>query len=651
MGGTFTDFVLIRDGKLTIHKLMSQPARPEAAVLAGATDLNASSVEMVHGSTVATNALIQRRGAPTALIATQGFADVIEIGRQNRPDMYALHVRRAPPLVPRPWRFEAAERIDHRGAVQTALEEGEIQRLVSEIQRCGATAVAISLLFSFLRTEHEEMLQSALAQALPGVYVCRSSEVLPEFREYERTSTTVANAYVGPLMMGYLDRLATGHAGRLRILLSSGGSASAREAGRKAAQTVLSGPAGGVQGALAVARQAGFPNVLTFDMGGTSTDVSLCLGAISRSNQTEIAGLPIRVPAVDVHSIGAGGGSLARRDAGGMLAVGPESAGADPGPACYGKGDLPTVTDANLVLGRLLPDQFLGGRIALDRRRAHRAVAGLAKDFGQPALRLASGIVAVADALMEQAIRHVTVERGFDPKAFTLVAFGGAGPMHAVSLARALSMPRVLIPKSPGVLSALGMALSNVMRDYGKTVMLPVGECGRLPNLVAEMTRSGKRDLAAEGVPAARMRFEASLELRYAGQSFELSLPLADVELSPAAIQMAFHGLHQRRYAFARPDAAVEIVTVRLRATGMLDQPKFMPLPSAGPDAASALIGSYDSQFDRERSTAIYDRRRLRTGNRLLGPAVVVQMDATTVIWPGWMAEVDPFENLIIEPD
>jgi N-methylhydantoinase A len=651
VGGTFTDFVLLRDGRLRIHKRLSSPAAPESSVLDGLAELAATDAAVVHGSTVATNALIQRRGAPTALITTEGFADVIEIGRQNRPALYDLHVRRPPPLVPRDWRFEAAERVDAGGEEITPLTDAAIERVVAAVTAAPVRAVAICLLFSFLRPENERRLAAALAARAPHLYLSLSSEVLPEFREYERTSTTAVNAYVGPLMQGYLERLGAGIAGRLRVMLSNGGSASAAEAGRLAVQTVLSGPAGGVAGAFAVARRAGYDRIIAFDMGGTSTDVSLCPGDIPRTGETELGGCPIRVPVLDVHSVGAGGGSLARRDAGGALAVGPESAGADPGPACYGRGGTePTVTDANLVLGRLHPDHFLGGRMRLDPGPAAAAVGALATALGRPPEETALGIVRVANAHMEQAIRRISVERGHDPRHFTLVAFGGAGPLHAVALAEALRLPRVLVPRDPGVLSALGMLLSDVVRDYARTVMLPVSAAGDLPGLFAPLEERARADLAREGFTAGEVRLEHALDLRYAGQSFELPFPVTALPIRPEAVREGFHALHEARYQYARPEAAVEIVTLRLRATGPVPQPEFAPLADAGPSPAAARLGRRDVHFDRPRPTTLYDRARLRPGNRFGGPALIFQVDATTVLPPGWRAEVDGFENLLLTP-
>jgi N-methylhydantoinase A len=651
VGGTFTDFVLLRDGRLTVHKRLSTPDQPEASVLAGLGELDARDAnEVVHGSTVATNALIQRRGARTALIATAGFADVIEIGRQNRPRLYELRVRRPPPLVPRAWRFEVAERVDHLGEIVQPLRDQEVDRVVDAIAATSIQAVAVCLLFSFLRPEHEERLVRSLASRLPDVYLSRSSEVLPEFREYERTSTTVANAYVGPLMRDYLERLQAGLRGRLRVMLSSGGSASAGEAGRRAAHTVLSGPAGGVMGAFRLAQLAGFDRVITFDMGGTSTDVALCDREVPRTSESEIGGCPVRLPALDVHSVGAGGGSLAYRDIGGALAVGPQSAGAEPGPACYGRGDRAAVTDANLLLRRISAANFLGGRMRLDEARAAAALAELALALGETPEAIARGVLRVANAHMEQAIRRISVERGHDPRGFTLVAFGGAGPLHAAALAEALGIPRVLVPRDPGVLSALGMLLSDVVREYTQTVMRPAEEAGRLAEWFSPLYTRARSDLAAEGFAARRTRFEPALDLRYAGQSYELTLTLPRLPVTPQRLAAEFHKLHLHRYQFSRDGAPIEIVNLRLRASGQVAAPEIRHAAASGPSPQRARIGRYEAIFDRARPTALLDRALLRAGNRILGPALVVQLDATTLIPPGWRAEVDALENLILSP-
>ena len=519
-GGTFTDFIWVdKEGRLRLYKEPSTPDDPSRAVLAGLAVGGApAAADVVHGSTVATNALLQRRGAPTALVATAGFADVLEIGRQDRPDLYALVPQKPPPLVPRQWRFEVRERVGADGQVVMPLDEASLAEVVERVAAAGVESVAVCLLFSFLRPEHEQHVGAALRARLPGVHVSLSSDILPEYREYERTATTVINATVAPLMGRYLARLAEQLTPRrLAVMQSNGGIISAALAGAQAARTALSGPAGGVVGARFVAASAGpggagYTDLITFDMGGTSTDVALCAGRAPTTTGGSIAGLPLRLPLIDIHTVGAGGGSLAYLDAGGALQVGPQSAGAWPGPACYHAdyeawrrltdedrpptaadttgeegswGQVPgarvehsspgtwnlepgtfcTVTDANLVLGRLDAERFLGGQMALHEASALAAVGALAAEMGSTVEGAALAIMRVANAAMERAIRRVSVERGHDPRRFTLLAFGGGGPLHACELAEALGIPRVLVPPTPGVLSALGMLAAAPARD------------------------------------------------------------------------------------------------------------------------------------------------------------------------------------------
>lgn len=493
-GGTFTDFAwLDGDGRLRIHKQLSTPQDPSQAILTGMGAMGvAEQTAVVHGSTVATNALLERRGARTALITTAGFADVLAIGRQNRPQLYALVPQKPEPLVPREWRFEVHERVSAQGEILTPLDPAALRPILERLAAEGIESVAVCLLFSFLRPEHERLIEEVIGNwqlpmtnsQLPVTrpHVSLSSEILPEYREYERTATTVINAYVAPLMGRYLERLAEGIAPRpLAVMQSNGGIISARAAGRQAARTVLSGPAGGVVGARFVAGRAGFEELITFDMGGTSTDVALCPGRLPTTAEGEIAGLPLRLPIIDIHTVGAGGGSLARLDVGGALQVGPQSAGAAPGPACYpgSPNRQATTTDANLVLGRLDADHFLGGAMRLDRERAREALGELAQTMGVATPETAAwGVIQVANMTMERAIRRISVERGYDPRYFTLVAFGGAGPLHACDLAASLQIPRVLIPPAPGILSALGMLAAAPTKDYSQTVMVKLGVGG-----------------------------------------------------------------------------------------------------------------------------------------------------------------------------
>ncbi len=659
IGGTFTDFVLARDGELRVFKRPSTPAEPARAVLDGLAEgglLVGGVDELVHGSTVATNALLERRGARTALVTTAGFGDAIVIGRQARAQMYALEPTRPEPLVPQALRIEAAERIASDGSVRQPLDEAEVQRIASAVKQTGAESVAICLIFSFLHPAHEQRLADALRDL--GLFVSASSDVLPEYREYERMSTTTVNAYLSPVMQRYLgslrrDLAATGIP-RLRVMQSDGGSLSAQTAGRLAVRTVLSGPAGGVAGAFAAGRVAGEANLITFDMGGTSTDVALCPGRVLYRTDLTIDGLPIRTPSVDLHTVGAGGGSLAQIDAGGALRVGPESAGADPGPACYGRGDRPTVTDAQLVLGRLRPDAFLDGRMPLDLAAARRAIATLGGRREDDVRAIAADIVRVANANMERAIRVISVERGYDPRDFALLAFGGAGPLHACDLAEALRIPRVIVPPHPGVLSAFGMVVADLTRDYVAAVLRRLdgdgAVAGEVERRLNELERKARDEFAADGHALAGAVVQRSLDMRYAGQSYEVDVPIA--EFDAAAWAERFHAAHAARYGHGHPGRAVEIVNARLRLSlpgGRVDGATLVPGAGTSASSSPPVAERAEVWFDRPLPSAIVRRETLAAGAALAGPAVVVQMDTTTVVNPGWRARVDAAGNLLLE--
>lgn len=475
-GGTFTDVIRVNeDGSIRLSKIPSTPADPAQSFLAGVREIGGEteqSDEVVHGSTVGTNAVLERRGVRTALVTTRGMADVIEIGRQARDDLYSLQVTRPVPLVPRELRFEIYERVTAEGEIIKVPSDADLGTLVEAVAASGADSVAVALLFSFLRPEHEQLIRDALKRRLPSdIPISISSDVVPEFREFERTSTTVLNAYVAPVMQSYLSRIDETVESTVRIMSSNGGSMTVGQASSFPVETLLSGPAGGVVGAFEVARAAGFDHIITLDMGGTSTDVSLCDGEVQRTSEGNIGGYPLRVPIVDIHTVGAGGGSLASVDAGGALLVGPQSAGADPGPAAYGRGGGSTVTDAHIVLGRLSADRPLAGRLSLDGGAALMAMSAIAEQLDITAQQAAAGVVRVANANMEQALRVVSLERGHDPRDFTLVAFGGAGPLHACELADGLGIRSVLIPRMPGALSAWGMLTVDVTRDYSRTAM------------------------------------------------------------------------------------------------------------------------------------------------------------------------------------
>jgi N-methylhydantoinase A len=660
VGGTFTDIALLEDGKLTVHKLPSTPDDPSRGILQGVADLGVTEAEFVHGSTVATNALLEAKGGRTALVTTLGFEDVLEIGRQARAELYNLNQERPPALAPWELRFGVAERVDHTGEIIEDLLPEAVERLVSLVAEAQVDAVAVSFLFSFLNPAHEEMILEALRK-LPGQpFISISSRVLPEFREYERTSTVVVNSYVGRLMARYLGGLESALGQGLRIMQSSGGSITSRLASEQPVRTILSGPAGGVVGAFHTGVEAGYPDIITLDMGGTSTDVSLCPGRIKETTGQNVGGYPISVPMIEIHTVGAGGGSIARLDSGGALAVGPQSAGADPGPACYGHGDQITVTDANLLLGRLVPSQFLGGRLALDQARAGSLMTGLASRFGAGVHEAALGIIRVVNSNMERAIRAISLERGYDPRRFTLVPFGGAGPMHCCDLAQELAIPRVLVPARPGILSALGVAIADVLKDYSRTVMLRGDdlERGRLDEEFFGMEGLARQELQTEGLPVDQMTVRRFLDVRYLGQSFELTI---DYPASARAsygqggllrrISDSFYRAHLQRFGYAERSQPVEVVNLRLKLELAVDKPEVVPETPGPAGAASAHTGDAKVIFAQgETNAAIYQRERLRSGNRFPGPALVLQMDTTTVVPPGWQATVDPFGNLLLEP-
>jgi N-methylhydantoinase A len=713
IGGTFTDFVLLRDGRLLIHKLLSTPDDPARALLAGMAQLGAPAA-LVHGTTVATNALLERRGARTALITTAGFGDVLAIGRGDRPSLYDLDVTRPVPLVPERWRLELAERTLYTGEVLEPLDPAELERLIDWLADEPLEAVAICLLHAYANPKHEQMVVEALERRTSAdatkepqspsaarlsphrLFISASHRVLPQQREYERASTTAVNAYVGPALDRYLGQLGAALAAQgvssLRIMASDGGSMGLATARELPARATLSGPAGGVVGARFVAQSAGIERIITFDMGGTSTDVALCDAALPQTGESHVGGLPVALPSLDIHTVGAGGGSLARIDAGGALRVGPASAGADPGPACYGRGTQPTVTDANLLLGRLQPHHFLGGRMVLDIERARAAFQLLAQALfpeSQPEAQrsatevaagtrlqpdhrpsrieqAALGVVRVANAAMERAIRAVSVERGDDPRDYTLVAFGGAGPLHAAHLAEALGIRQVLVPRYPGVLSAHGMLVADVTRDSSQALLYPLDdlEATELNRRMIELADGALAALVADGEARQRCRVEFALDLRYRGQSYEISTALAQwgadlsahhpldaSDITTAAAH--FHALHERRYGHAMPSRSIEVVALRAKAISarppLVAKNDEATAQRHGPLTPRASISAALAGDSAARAPAsLYDRADLHTGDSFSGPAIVVQGDATTVIPADWRATVDPSLHLLL---
>lgn len=602
-----------------------------------AAALPRGAIRLHYGSTIATNALLERRGAQVVLLTTAGFEDVLAIGRQDRPQLYALEPTRRPPLVPARRRFGVAERMLFTGEVATPLTRAMIAAARRQVEQRGVEAVAICLLHSYANPQHEQRLARALRGL--GVHVTVSSSLLREYREYERTATTVVNAYVGPPMARHLRGLVRGVRGDVHVMQSNGGLVGAPTAAQEAVRTVLSGPAGGIIGARVAAKRAGFTQLITFDMGGTSTDTSVIDGVPTLRTETTIDELPVRVPALDIHTVGAGGGSLARLDAGGALQVGPESAGADPGPACYGRGRLPTVTDAHLVLGRLVEDQFLGGSFRLDPSRARAAIAPLAKSLRWSIEATAEGIITVATATMERAVRLITVERGYDPRDFTLVSFGGAGGLHAVALAEALGMSRVFVPRHPGLLSAFGMLAAAVVRDFSATWRAVDPTTRALAAQLGALERRARTACRSEGL--ARVTLHRTLDLRYAGQSYELSVPFT------ARWREAFHAAHAQRFGHSDPQRPLEMVTVRVQAHGPSRLP---PAERARRGRASTPIAARSVHFGRRLlTTAVHLRDDLVREQRIAGPAVICEYSATTVIPPGWAARVTATGDLVLE--
>jgi N-methylhydantoinase A/oxoprolinase/acetone carboxylase beta subunit len=620
-GGTFTDFIVVHDnGSMETFKLRSNPRSPASVILAGLAQAAAGrGADVIHGSTVATNALLERKGARTALVTTAGFEDVIHIGRQNRAELYNLTPLLRSPIIPRSMCFGVHERAYFDGAIAQSPSAAELARLKARLRRARVESVAICFLHAYRNPANEKL----VAAALEGVgYLCTSHDVCPEFREYERSTTTLINAYVGPLMDKYLADLERG-SHRIAIMQSNGGFMSTREARRHAIRTVLSGPAGGVVGAFEVAKLSGFSRILGFDMGGTSTDVSLCDGQPRETLEASIDGLPVRVPMLDIHTVGAGGGSIARVDEGGLLRVGPQSAGGDPGPACYGKGTRATVTDAHVVLGRIAADQLVGGEMHLDTAQAATAVDSIANQLGISRVRAAQGILRVANANMERAIRLVSVERGHDPREFALVAFGGCGGLHACEIAQELGIRTVLIPEHAGALSALGMLLASHVRDYAAGVL----NRSEFEREFLRLERIGKK----ESPGAAIVR---SADIRYAGQSYELTVPWDAAD--PAA---PFHQEHQRVYGYSNRDRAIEIVTIRVRARRDVQKPTLLQQrPRRGPPKKPDVRRIHSAGAWRD--TPVYPRSSL-TAMAIRGPALVLDYGSTTLIPPGWSFSVD----------
>jgi N-methylhydantoinase A/oxoprolinase/acetone carboxylase beta subunit len=647
-GGTFTDLVMLGPDGVAVHKVRSTPDDPSRAIIQGIEEIagRTEGADVVHGSTVATNAVLERKGARVALVATAGFEDVVRIGRQTRRELYNLMQEDRRPLVEPGLTFGCLERLAADGSVIEPIAPQTLADLVTHVRASGAGAAAVCFLHSYRNPDHERQVAEALEAA--GVTVSASYRVLREYREYERWSTTIVNAYVTPLMATYLGALERRLEGnRLSIMQSNGGTISAGTAKAAAVRTILSGPAAGAVGARAVADMAGYPRVISFDMGGTSTDVALIDGVIPTTPESVVGDFPVRLPVIDIHTVGAGGGSIAYIDGGGALRVGPRSAGADPGPVCYGKGTELTVTDANLLLGRLDAGYFLGGRMALDLDRTRAAAAEMAPKLGLTVSELAEGIVRVANANMERAIRVVSVQRGFDPREFALLAFGGAGGMHACDIATTLEIATVIVPRYAGVLSALGMLMADVTKDYSQTV-LTRGDAitmADLDALFAPMVAQAGHDLAAEGFTGNLARVERTLDIRYVGQSYEITVPAAE------GFRDEFDCRHQRIYGYSNPRRAVEVVNIRVVATGITDKPQ-LPRVTNAPRAVAQPARVGQAQFSGRRlDTGFYRWEDLPHGAVGEGPAVVAGGQATAIVPPGFRFRLDDFGNLVAVRD
>ncbi len=657
-GGTFTDFVVVEDGAVRTWKEPSTPEDPSRAILEGIRRAvgTTQGAEIIHGSTVATNALLEGRHARVAFVTNRGFEDLIEIGRQARPALYDLDVERPPEIVPRELRFGVAGRRHADGSVAEPIDPADLDRTAGAIRSAGAEAVAICLLHAWIDPSDEEAVARALAAE--GMTVSVSSRLVPEFREYERASTVIVNAAVAPVMARYLTRLAGAlrDGGRgpsvFRVMGSNGGALSPEVAGQEAVRTVLSGPAAGVTAAGWCGASIGRDRIISFDMGGTSTDVSLIEAGPRMTTEGSVAGHPVRVPMIDIHTVGAGGGSIGWRDPGGALKVGPRSAGADPGPACYGRGGPPTVTDANLVLGRLVADRFLDGRMPLDRDAAHRAVEAIGKECGLGLEAAAEGMVTVAEATMVRAIRVISLYRGHEPADFSLLAFGGAGGLHAAAIASALEMRHAWIPANPGVFSALGMTVADVVRD--RSAAFPPGGSDApetIEAIFSGLERTCGEALAADGVDFSRRRFERFLDLRYRGQSFEITIAWEP------EWRAAYHEAHRRRFGHARPETPVECVALRVRGIGVVDPPRLDAPPAHGQSLAASRVGEGALIWRGSRYTAAHhDRGALPTcdgphgAGVLTGPALVLESGATTFVPPASRCWLDRSGHLHLDP-
>ncbi|MBI0292925.1 hydantoinase/oxoprolinase family protein [Streptomyces sp. PRKS01-29] len=671
-GGTFTDVCAYDEatGRIHVRKVSSTPDDPGRAIVRGLGELldQIGGREMAevgyfaHGTTVGTNALLTGRGVRTGLITTRGFRDLLELGRGRRPDMYDAQADKPAPFVPRDLRREVTERVRHDGRVEVPLDPDEVREAVRALKAQGVASVAVCLLYSYVRPDHERAIGEIIRDEMPEAHVSLSSEVLPEFREFERLSTVVTNAYIGPVVADYLARLrstlaASGLRCEPHVTQSNGGVIPFVTAERLPVRLVLSGPSTGVVGAAAICSAAGFGDIITFDMGGTSSDVSLVQhGEPKVTAGLEIDGRPVRSPMLDIHTVGAGGGSIAWIDSGGHLRVGPASAGAFPGPACYGHGDEATVTDANVVLRVLNPEYLLNGQLKIDHAASYRAVARLAERLGLSVPDTAQGIIDVVTANMARAIRVISVHRGYDPRDYALVPFGGAGPLHAARLAAELGCTTVVVPETPGAQSALGLLMTDVRSDFMRTRRVAVHQdtVDQLSEVLDELTASATAWFDSEDVDPARRGITRGVDMRYRGQNYELGVPLPDgpvTEDTVRRLRADFQDAHDRVYGYRLADESIEAVTFRAQAVGAVSRAGIVRSASRGgtpADAVTARRQVYLKETGAPADCPVYDRGRLEPGHRITGPAVIEQMDSTTLLLPGDTCEVDDLRNLII---
>lgn len=646
-GGTFTDIVYKDKNRWGIYKLPSTPSNPAEAVLEGIEKVaKGKNKRIVHGTTVATNTILERKGSKTAFVTNRGFEDIIFIGRQNRKELYNLRYRRPEPIVPEDLRFGIECRINSKGEIIKEISEEDIEQLIKALKEKSVQSVAVSLLFSFLNPEQENLIKDRLSDHF---YVSISSDILPEFREYERSSTVVLNSYVMPIMDKYISHLEKNISDndKLSIMQSNGGSISPKKAKEEAVRTILSGPAGGVVGAFQIGKIAGYRNLITFDMGGTSTDVSLINGNIPFTTDYEITDLPVKIPVIDIHTVGAGGGSIAYIDRGGSLNVGPESAGADPGPVCYGKGKKITVTDANLYLGRLIPDRFLGGSMKIYPDRVEEYMKKLSSEMRLDPYETAEGIITVANVKMENAIRKISIERGYDPKDFVLFSYGGAGGLHASFLAKALNIPKIVIPVNPGVLSALGMIMSDFIKDYSLTIMSVYSPdmIFHIEKVMQTLKEKAVKDLKNEGFDEKNIRIEKLLDMRYIGQSYEIIVPYSK------DIDKKFHDLHRTYYGYSRENIDIEIVNVRIRAYGITEKPYIQRIEKGNKKISKeAFLGYTDMYINGSfKKVRVIQRDKLKAGNIIDSPSIIVEYSSTILIPEFARGFVDDFGNIILD--